>query len=128
MPKFVFETTGGPWTKNGLKGKIVERGFGTEATSEAAFATAHGITPAVLTQAECIALGQQHVASHGYGPDEKIICLNKLLKMKEAGDPQNHPKMLAVYTWMETVQAMAVAGQSLFPPAPHSFEEVIAEQ
>jgi len=74
-----------------------------------------------------IALGAAWVRSAGYGADEKVICLNKLLKVKDANELATHPKLVATYTWLETVQAMAVAGQTAFPPAPHTFEEVVSE-
>jgi hypothetical protein len=83
--------------------------------------------PQPLTQADCIALGKQHVQNAGYGADEKVICLNKLLKVKDQNALASYPKLVATYTWLETVQAMAVAGQVNFPPAPHTFEEVVAE-
>jgi hypothetical protein len=88
-----------------------------------------------LTTAEKINEGKRFVQNAGYGADEKVICLNKLLKVKEACatavPPVDinvaFPKLVAVYTWLETVQAMAVAGQVNFPPAPHTFEEVVSE-
>lgn len=83
--------------------------------------------PQLPTQADCIALGKQHVTNSGYGADEKVICLNKLLKVKDQNALASYPKLVAVYTWLETVQAMAVAGQTTFPPAPHTFEEVVSE-
>ena len=85
------------------------------------------ISAAPPTQADCIAIGKQQVQNAGYGADEKVICLNKLLKVKDQNALASYPKLVACYTWLETVQAMAVAGQVNFPPAPHTFEEVVAE-
>jgi hypothetical protein len=80
-----------------------------------------------MTPEEKINEGTRFVQNAGYGADEKVICLNKLLKVIEANALASYPKLVATYTWLETVQAMAVAGQVNFPPAPHTFEEVVAE-
>jgi hypothetical protein len=74
-----------------------------------------------------IELGRTHVAEAGFDADKKVILLNKLLSVKEADALAAHPKLVALYTWFETVQGMAIAGQTMFPRAPHTFEEVIAE-
>lgn len=76
---------------------------------------------------QAIHLGTKHVRDAGFDADRKVILLNKLLKAKEENTVANFPKLVALYGWMETVQGMAVAGQTMFPPAPHTFEEVIAE-
>jgi hypothetical protein len=89
---------------------------------------AEGIEAAATAHvARCIEAGKQHVTKQGYSADEKVICLNALLKAKETDSLASHPKLVAVYTWMETVQAMAVAGQNRFPVAPHTFEETVQE-
>lgn len=77
--------------------------------------------------ARCIQAGADFVNQSGFDADRKVILLNKLLKAKEDGTVANFPKLAALYTWMETVQSMAVVGQTFFPKAPHSFEEVIKE-
>lgn len=77
--------------------------------------------------ASAIEQGGAWVVAQGFDADRKVILLNKLLKVKERGATADYPKLVALYTWMETVQAMAVAGQTDFPPAPHTFEEVVAE-
>lgn len=77
--------------------------------------------------ARCIQSGADFVNRSGFDADKKVILLNKLLKAKEDGTVADFPKLTALYGWMETVQSMAVAGQTFFPKAPHSFEEVIKE-
>lgn len=77
--------------------------------------------------AHCIQSGADFVNRSGFDADRKVILLNKLLKAKEDNMVANFPKLAALYAWMETVQSMAVAGQTFFPKAPHSFEEVIKE-
>jgi hypothetical protein len=52
---------------------------------------------------------------------------DKLLEKKEAGELANYPKLVAVYTWMKTIQATALAGSITFPDSPHTFDEVLAE-
>lgn len=88
---------------------------------------AEGIEAAAQAHvARCIAAGAAHVAK-GFDADKKVILLNKLLKAKEENTVANFPKLVALYTWMETVQALAVAGQTYLPACPHTFEEVLAE-
>lgn len=77
--------------------------------------------------ARCIEAGAAHVLRAGFDADKKVILLNKLLKVKEDGTLAEHPKLTALYAWMEAVQSMAVGGQTFFPKAPNSFEEVVAE-
>ena len=73
--------------------------------------------------------GANHVLRCGFDADRKVILLNKMLSVKEAGPAAlaAHPKLVALYAWMETVQGLAVAGSIAFPRPPHTFEEVIAE-
>lgn len=126
MPKYVFETTGGPWTKNGLRGKIVERGFGIEAANEQAFAEAQGLAPVVLTPSECIQEAKRRIERE-FDWIEMDTMQDKLMSVREAGTLASHPKLAAVYTWLQTVKGMAVQGSTNFPACPHTFEEVIAE-
>jgi hypothetical protein len=75
----------------------------------------------------CIEVGAAHVIRAGFDADKKVILLNKLLKAKETGTVADYPKLVALYDWMETVQQMAVSGNTFFPKAPYAFDEVIAE-
>lgn len=75
-----------------------------------------------------IAVASDYVICQGFDADRKVILLNKLLKVKDANLVASYPKLTALYGWMETVQGMAVAGQTDFPPAPFTFEDVLAEQ
>jgi hypothetical protein len=75
----------------------------------------------------CIQAGADFVNRSGFDADRKVILLNKLLKNKEDGTVASVPKLTALYAWMETVQGMAVSGQTFFPRTPHTFEQVIAE-
>lgn len=89
---------------------------------------AEGIEAAAQAHvARCIQAGADFVNRSGYDADRKVILLNKLLKAKEDDTVADFPKLTALYGWMETVQSMAVSGQTFFPKAPHSFEEVIKE-
>lgn len=76
-----------------------------------------------------IRCGERFVNGQGFNGDRKVILLNKMLAVKEQGPAAlaAHPKLVALYTWFETVQAIAVAGGIAFPAAPHTFEEVISE-
>jgi hypothetical protein len=120
------------YTDNGSE--IVEwipvgAGCGKSLSACLADAKAKGLTwdESKLPEVDAVAIGQKFVVAQGYGADEKIICLNKLLKIQGEGTMVEHPKLVTTYTWLETVQAMAVAGSIQFPPAPHTFEEVVAE-
>lgn len=83
--------------------------------------------PVIPTQAECIALGESHVLNAGITGFRLAALQNRLLETKEANALADHPKMVALYTWLKTVEAMAIAGATEFPPAPHTFEEVVIE-
>lgn len=89
--------------------------------------TQEEIDAALPLQSSAIVDGEQWVIAQGFSADRKVILLNKLLTVKEAGVASSYPKLAALYGWMATVQGMAVAGQREFPDAPFSFEEVIAE-
>jgi hypothetical protein len=103
------------------------RNHGPDTASERAWPT-EGIEAAAQAHvARCIAQGADYVTRKGFDADRKVILLNKLLQVKEADALASKPKLVALYTWMETVQGMAVAGQTMFPQPPHTFEEVISE-
>jgi len=105
------------------------RNHGPDAASERDW-PAEGIEAAATAHvAKCLAQGAAFVTGKGFDADKKVILLNKLLKVKEQGEQAlaAFPKLVALYTWMETVQGMAVAGQTMFPQPPHTFEEVISE-
>jgi hypothetical protein len=75
-----------------------------------------------------IVQGEQWVESQGYSAARLVTCFDLLLQVKEA-DPTlaTRPILAATYTWLQTVKGMAVAGLTTFPPAPHTFEEVVTE-
>lgn len=103
------------------------RNHGPDTASERDW-PAEGIEAAAQAHvARCIAQGAAFVTRKGFDADRKVILLNKLLAVKEADALATHPKLVALYTWFETVQGMAIAGQTMFPQPPHTFEEVIAE-
>ncbi len=103
------------------------RNHGPDTASERDW-PAEGIEAAAQAHvAKCLSQGAAYVTAKGFDADKKVILLNKLLSVKEAEALAAHPKLVALYTWFETVQGMAIAGQTMFPPAPHTFEEVIAE-
>jgi hypothetical protein len=89
---------------------------------------AEGIEAAAKAHvARCIGIGAAHVIRAGFDADKKVILLNKLLKAKDENVVANFPKLVALYGWMETVQQMAVSGNTFFLKAPYAFDEVIAE-
>jgi hypothetical protein len=103
------------------------RNHGPDTASEREW-PAEGIESAAQAHvARCLSQGAAYVTSKGFDADRKVILLNKLLKAKEENALASKPKLVALYTWMETVQGMAIVGQTMFPKPPHTFEEVIAE-
>jgi len=75
---------------------------------------------------EKIGLAKAHVAQ-SFDAFDLISMMDKLAQVKDVDALAANPKLVATYTWIQTVQGMAVAGQTAFPPAPHTFEEVIRE-
>lgn len=82
---------------------------------------------ASMTPEQKIAAGEQHVAAAGLTGARLVTLMDLLLTTKEANALASKPKMVALYTWLQTVKSMSIAGVVTFPPAPHTFEEVISE-
>lgn len=76
---------------------------------------------------QAIALGERHVELAGFTGPRLVTLMDALMQAKEADALASKPKLVATYSWLQTVKGLAVAGQTVFPPCPHSFEEVIAE-
>jgi len=81
----------------------------------------------VIETPDPIALGEAWVRGAGLTAARLVTLMDLLLQTKEADALASKPKLTALYTWLQTVKAMAVAGQTAFPPAPHTFEEVVSE-
>jgi hypothetical protein len=82
---------------------------------------------ASMTPEQKIALGEKHIANAGFTGSRLVMLMDLLLQVKEAGALATKPKLVTLYTWLQTVKAMGIAGAVQFPPAPHTFEEVISE-
>ncbi|MCK9587965.1 MAG: hypothetical protein WC069_06390 [Candidatus Shapirobacteria bacterium] len=82
---------------------------------------------ASMTPEQKITAGEQHVAAAGLTGSRLVTLMDLLLQVKEANALASKPKLVALYTWLQTVKGMAVAGQVGFPPAPFTFEEVVSE-
>lgn len=116
------------------------RNHGPDTTSEREW-PAEGIEVAARAHvARCIQAGLEFVQKKGFDAIKLLKLSTELQKAKEAaalaGTPPEdipaaiaaaRPKMAALYAWTEAVSAMAIAGQTMFPQPPHTFEEVIAE-
>ena len=79
---------------------------------------------------ESIACAERFVETQGYAPARLVSCLNMFLTASAAYPTDlatERPKLVAVYSWSQTVQAAAVAGGRIFPSVPHPFSEVLAE-
>jgi hypothetical protein len=53
--------------------------------------------------------------------------MDLLMTTKEANALESRPKLVVLYTWLQTVKVTALAGSVQFLPAPFSFEEVVSE-
>jgi len=82
---------------------------------------------ATMTPEQKIAAGEQAVASAGLTGSRLVTLMDLLLQTKEANALAAKPKLVALYTWLQTVKATALAGSVVFPPAPYTFEEVVSE-
>ena len=82
---------------------------------------------ATMTPAEKIAFGEKYVADSGLSAARLVTLMDLLLTTKEANMLEKKPKLVTLYTWLQTVKAMSVAGNVAFPPCPHTFEEVLSE-
>jgi hypothetical protein len=82
---------------------------------------------AVIESPSPIALGEAWVSAAGLTAARLVTLMDLLMTTKEANALAAKPKLVALYTWLQTVKAMAVAGQTNFPAAPHTFEEVVSE-
>ena len=80
-----------------------------------------------MTPFQKIALGEKYVADSGLTAARLVTLMDLLLTTKEANALATKPKLVALYTWLQTVKSMTVAGVVNFPPAPYTFEEVVSE-
>jgi hypothetical protein len=103
------------------------KNHGPDTESEREWPTEGIEAAAQVHVARCIQAGADFVNRSGFDADRKVILLNKLLKAKDENVVANFPKLVALYGWMETVQQMAVSGNTFFLKAPYAFDEVIAE-
>jgi len=81
----------------------------------------------VIEAPDPIPLGEAWVRAAGLSAARLVTLMDLLLQTKEADALASKPKLTALYTWLQTVKGMAIAGSVAFPPAPHTFEEVISE-
>ena len=85
-------------------------------------------TPAdVIESPSPIILGEAWVHAAGLTASRLVTLMDLLLQTKEANTLDSKPKLVALYSWLQTVKATAIAGSVAFPPAPHTFEEVVSE-
>lgn len=81
---------------------------------------------ASITPAQRIKLAEAHIGA-SFSSFLLMDGLKRIGEHKEAGTLASIPKTIAVATWVETVKRTALAGSVTFPPAPHTFEEVVSE-
>lgn len=80
-----------------------------------------------MTPEQKIALGEAHVAQAGLTASRLVTLMDLLLTVKEADALASHPKLVAFYSWLQTVKGTAIAGGTTFTDAPYTFEEVVSE-
>ncbi len=81
---------------------------------------------ASMTPAERIKAAEAHIGA-AFTSFLLMDGLKRIGEHKEAGTLAVIPKTIAVATWVEAVKQTALAGSVSFPPAPHTFEEVLSE-
>ena len=89
-------------------------------------AVAEAARLAALTPAEKIQLAEAYINQYF----SAFILLDGFKRMsiaQAAGTLASIPKTVAVATWVETVKQTALAGSTVFPPAPFTAVEVLAE-
>jgi len=103
------------------------RNHGPETNSEKDW-PAEGIEAAAAAYIQrCIKFGEATVERAGYTASRLVTCMDLLFQVKEAGSLAAHPKLVATYAWLQGVKMVAVAGEIMFQPCPHTFEEVVSE-
>jgi len=80
-----------------------------------------------LTPSEKIVEGERHVENSGFNGSRLVTLIDILMQVKEDDALASHPKLIALYTWLQTVKGMALVGDVDFPVSPWSFEEVVSE-
>ena len=81
----------------------------------------------------CLIAAESHVEAQGYTATRLVTLLNAyFIKLAESqNNPAtleiNNPKLSAVYSWTQSVQAAAATGSKRFPQAPFAFVSVIEE-
>lgn len=94
---------------------------------EAKRAEAEAVRLATMTPLDKIKAGENFVAASGFSASRLVTLLDLMLTAKEAGTLESKPKLVALYTWLQTIKATALAGSITFPSIPYSFEEVVSE-
>jgi len=84
------------------------------------------VAPADKTVAQCIAAAEAHITK-AFGPLIVSDGLERIFKAQLEGTLASIPKTVAVAGWIKTVKALALAGGTEFPAAPHTVVEVLAE-
>jgi DNA topoisomerase VI subunit B len=82
--------------------------------------------PPAPTIADLIKMAEAHIGA-SFSSFLLMDGLKRIGEHKEVGTLASIPKTIAVATWVETVKQTALAGSVQFPPAPHTFEEVVSE-
>jgi hypothetical protein len=80
-----------------------------------------------MTPEDKIREGERHVEQAGFTAARLVTLMDLLMTTKEADALASRPKLVALYTWLQTVKATALAGSIQFSEAPHTFEEVVSE-
>jgi hypothetical protein len=98
-----------------------------QADMEAKRAEAEAARFALMTPLDKIKAGEAFVAGAGFSAARLVTLMDMMLSAKDAGTLESKPKLVALYTWLQTVKATALAGSITFPSVPYSFEEVVTE-
>ena len=89
---------------------------------------AEGIEAAAAAHvSKCVQAGEALVERSGFSAARLVTLMDLLMTTKEANALGSRPKLVALYAWLQTVKATALAGSVQFSAAPFTFEEVVSE-
>ena len=83
--------------------------------------------PYIAPAVDSIAAGELCIEQAGFTASRLVTMLDMVLQAREAGTLPTKTKLVALYTWMQTVKGMAKAGATEFPPCKITFEDVVNE-
>jgi hypothetical protein len=114
----------GDYLKDHQRGDLLEFPDGVENPTLFPFISNEGIEYQPIPKS--VRKAELFMIDVGYGPTRLITCLE--LMMTHSNDLANHPRLVAVYQWTQTIRNESMAGSFNLPHPPFTFEEVLMER